>query len=69
MQGEQRRKTERRGVSGGDRSPAVRAGNVATRGDLRLRNYQVGAVPLINHFPRRLDFDRTLRAHLPPDDV
>ena len=69
MRNEQRRKPERRGVAGGHQAPAVRAGSEATNGELRLRSYQVGAVPLVNHFLRRLDFERTLRAHLPPHDV
>lgn len=69
MRSEKRRKSGRRSVSGEDRSSAVRAGAEATSGEVRLRSYQVGAVPLINHFLRRLDFEATLRAHLPPDDA
>lgn len=66
----EKRRTEKR--NSGNSSAAARtvcAGAEATGGDVRLRSYQIGAVPLVNHFLGRLGFEATLREHLPPDDA
>ena len=39
------------------------------RGDgIKLRTYQVGALPIINHFLQRMILEELLRQHLPADD-
>jgi transposase len=44
-------------------------GATAAGGGVRLSSFQVGAVPLLNDYFRRLKLDELLRQHLPPDDV
>lgn len=44
-------------------------GASATQGPLRLRSYQVGALPLLNHYFERLKLSEILERHLPADDV
>lgn len=44
-------------------------GASAELGGLRLRSYQVGALPLLNHYFQRLKLSELLGQHLPPDDV
>lgn len=65
----------RRSGSSSDRSPSNRPprrprepGQQAGAGDLKLQSYQVGAVPLVNHFLERLRLREILAEHLPADD-
>lgn len=62
------------------RGPRRRAGQVrekhetpigasTARGSIRLRSYQVGAWPLLNHDYERLKLTEILERHLPADDV
>jgi transposase len=44
-------------------------GASAAQGPLRLRSYQVGALPLLNHYYERLKLTEILERHLPADDV
>jgi transposase len=44
-------------------------GATARAGELRLRSFQVGALPLLNHYFERLRLADLLRRQLPPDDV
>lgn len=50
-------------------SPPLPIGATAVGEGVRLRSYQVGALPLINHFFQRLGLEEMLKTHLPPDDV
>lgn len=50
-------------------SPKLPVGATAACADLRLRSFQVGALPLLNHYFERLKLTELLRRHLPPDDV
>ena len=58
----------RRRVRKQDSCPELPLGAVARGGDLRLRCFQIGALPLVNHYLRRLQWDELLRRHLPRDD-
>jgi transposase len=49
--------------------PPTPIGATAVDGDTTLRAFQVGALPLINHFLERLGLADTLRQYLPPDDA
>ena len=44
-------------------------GAVAAQGSIRLRSYQVGALPLLTHYYERLKLTEILQRHLPADDV
>jgi transposase len=44
-------------------------GATAAAGGVRLRSFQVGAVPLLNHYFQRLRLAELLRQQLPADDV
>ena len=46
-----------------------RIGASAAEGTTRLRSFQVGALPLVNHFLQRLRLEAVLAEHLPTDDV
>lgn len=59
------RRRARRGAS----YPELPVGATATSGELRLRGFQVGALPLVNHYLQRFKLTELLRRHLPPDDV
>ena len=48
--------------------PPIEPGRLAEAGGVRLRSYQVGALPVINRFLRRMKLEELLRQHLPPDD-
>ena len=66
-----RKASRRSGSNGSARAPAAepaRAGSLAVAGHMRLRSYQVGALPLVNHFLQRLGLEQILREQLPPDD-
>lgn len=39
----------------------------ARSGDLQLRSWRVGALPIVNHVLERLDLEHVLAAHLPPE--
>ena len=58
----------RRRVRKQDSCPELPLGAVARGGELRLRCFQIGALPLVNHYLRRLQWDEVLRRHLPRDD-
>lgn len=45
------------------------SGQVAKAADKSLRSYQVGAVPILNHFLKRLDLEGLLQRHLPAEDA
>jgi transposase len=47
----------------------LRIGSTAVNGTTRLQSYQVGALPLLNHYFERLGLRQLLRQHLPADDV
>jgi transposase len=47
----------------------LRIGSTAVNGATRLQGYQVGALPLLNHYFERLELPQLLRQHLPADDV
>jgi Domain of unknown function (DUF4277) len=49
--------------------PELPVGATAACGELRLRSFQVGALPLLNHYFERLQLTELLQRHLPPDDV
>lgn len=60
--------------AGGKRSRRKRKRNVtpgqqARAGDLRMRSYAIGAVPLVNRFLERMQLQRFLCEYLPADDV
>jgi len=44
-------------------------GASAVDGDIELRSFQVGSLPMPNHFLERLELNQVLRRHLPEDDV
>jgi hypothetical protein len=50
-------------------SAQLPVGATAAEGGTRLRSFQVGAVPLVNHYFQRLKLDELLRQQLPADDV
>jgi len=50
-------------------SNSLQVGTVAKQDGHRLRSFQVGAVPLLNHFLQRMRLEETLKEHLPADDV
>ena len=45
------------------------SGQVAEAADKSLRSYLVGAVPILNHFLKRLDLEVLLERHLPAEDA
>lgn len=47
----------------------VPIGASAVAGDIVLRSFQVGSLPMLNHFLERLELPQVLRRHLPKDDV
>ncbi len=47
--------------------PARSPGPVAAAADKTLRSYAVGAVPILNHFLKRLDLEAILERHLPAE--
>ena len=48
---------------------STRIGTTAGNGGVTLRSFQVGSLPLLNHFLERLDLDGLLHRYLPKDDV
>lgn len=52
-----------------DNMPELPVGAAAQANGRRLRRFQVGALPLVNHYLERLGLDELLAKHLPPDDV
>ena len=52
-----------------DNMPELPVGAAAQASGRRLRRYQVGALPVVNHFLERLGLEELLAKHLPPDDV
>ena len=62
----------KKSAAGGKRSRRKRKvipGQQAQAGDLQVRTYVIGAVPLVNHFLERMQLGRFLREYLPADDV
>jgi len=45
-----------------------RTGRQARAGRQRLRSEKIGALPIINHFLKRLRLEEWLQQHLPPED-
>ena len=43
-------------------------GRLAQAGDVELRSYDVGALPLINHILDEMGLEQFLSERLPPDD-
>jgi transposase len=46
----------------------VKPGHEARGEGVKLRTYQVGSLPIINHFLNRMKLEELLRQHLPTDD-
>ena len=51
------------------KTPKIAIGSTARNGNAILRGFQVGALPLVNHFLQRLGLDKLLTQFLRPDDV
>ena len=53
-----------------DRSPPTppEPGRLAQAGNVELRSYDVGALPLINHLLEKMRLEEFLSKRLPPDD-
>lgn len=51
------------------KNASIPIGATAVDGDLMLRTFQVGSLPLINHFLERLELEDVLDRYLPADDV
>lgn len=49
--------------------PVLPVGATASADGVRLRSFQIGALPLLNHYFERLNLGQLLREHLPADDV
>lgn len=62
------RSSSRRSPSGGAPQRPVQLGQRATADGLELRSYEVGALPLVNLFLKRMRLSEILAAHLPADD-
>lgn len=58
----------RRRARGREATPLA-IGTTARGGTWRLRSYQVGALPLVNHYLERLQLRELLERYLPPDDA
>jgi hypothetical protein len=43
-------------------------GHLAQAGNVELRSYDVGALPLVNHILEKTRLEEFLSEHLPPDD-
>ena len=56
-------------AKGAASSSTVRLGTTAANGKTRLQSFQVGALPLLNHFLERMKLATILRLHLSADDV
>jgi len=56
-------------VARNKKKQATRIGTTARNGDATLRSFQVGSLPLLNHFLERLDLNGLLRCYLSKDDV
>jgi transposase len=54
-----------------DRSPPAprEPGQLAQAGNIELRSYEAGALPLINHILDKMGLEQFLRERLPPDDL
>ena len=63
-----RRKSRRQRESESKREP-LQIGTAAKQEGCLLRSFEVGAVPLLNHFLQRMRLEETLAEHLPADDV
>ena len=50
-------------------TPRPRAGETAHAAGRRLNSYRVAALPILEHFLRRLRLKEFLRSHLPPEDL
>ncbi|HND52302.1 MAG TPA: DUF4277 domain-containing protein, partial [Pirellulaceae bacterium] len=58
----------RRGSNGRGEGTPLTIGTTARGGPWRLQTYQVGTLPVVNHYLERLRLRETLERHLPPDD-
>lgn len=56
-------------LSSRSESDPLPVGATAVEDGIRLRSFQVGALPLVNHYFQRLKLDELLRQQLPADDV
>lgn len=63
-----RRKRRTPCESESNREP-LQIGTAAKQEGCLLRSFEVGAVPLLNHFLQRMRLEETLAEHLPADDV
>ena len=52
----------------GKRRPRPEPGKQAASGPFKLRSFDVGALPLLNHILERMGLEDLLEEHLPPDD-
>lgn len=62
-------RNRRRRASGRNKTPDLPVGATASAADVRLRSFQIGAVPLLNQYFQRLNLAELLRQQLPSDDV
>lgn len=62
-------RNKRRRASAQYRTPDLPVGTTASSDGVELRCFQIGAVPLLNHYFQRLSLAELLRQQLPPDDV
>ena len=53
---------------GRKRRPRPKPGRQAASGEFKLRSFDVGALPLLNHILDRMGLEDLLEEHLPPDD-
>jgi len=49
-------------------TPPAAPGRSAKADGVALHSYQIGALPIINHLLQRMQLERLLQEHLPPDD-
>ena len=50
------------------RRPRPEPGKQAASGPFKLRSFDIGALPLVNHILDRMGLEDLLEEHLPPDD-
>jgi len=53
---------------GRNKRPKLHVGSTASAAGIQLRSFEVGAVPILNHYFERLRLDQLLDEHLPADD-
>src|SRR5215210_298742 len=66
--GNGQRRSDSRDRGRGSEKRSVQSGHEARGAGVQLTTYQVGALPIINDFLRRMKLEELLRQYLPPDD-